>query len=139
MALLPFVLVVTCAAAPVSNGKVHAGPFTGRLLFPRYDVVRGRFRMHPAGYRDRRRGISDKIPWFVSTRARPRSSLLVTGRRLDRRARRFSQSFARANPERPARGRYVFPSNIVIPSAGCWQLTLRSGRARGTLRVVVSG
>ena len=60
-----------------------------------------------------------KILWIVR---RPGASLQLIATRLDAPG-SFSQRFV-------ARGRGQFPSIIDVPAAGCWRLTLRSGRAR---------
>jgi hypothetical protein len=124
----------TCLATPVSaNGsRVNAGPFVGYIA-PDYDVVNGRFSLRVGGMRTET--LSSKIPWFLPRRYRVGSELTVTGTRLIRPA-RFVQSFAQAySPTNPAQ--HTFPSIISPPATGCWRLTFRSGRATGTLVVLV--
>jgi len=64
-----------------------------------------------------RAGRSEKIGWFSTTWGGRR--LTVTGKRLDGSG-AFSQRF------RAALGASFYPSGIRIPTAGCWQLTLRT-------------
>ena len=124
----------TCLATPVAaNGsRVNAGPFVGYIV-PDYDVVNGRFSLRVGGMRTET--LSSKIPWFLPRRYRVGSALTVTGTRLIRPA-RFVQSFDEAfSPTNPPQ--HTFPSIINPPATGCWRLTFRSGRATGTLVVLV--
>jgi hypothetical protein len=124
-----------CLATPVHGTAVRAGPFTGYLA-PEYDVVHGRFRLHPGGYRDRATGLSQKIPWYAARTAKIAERLVVTGTRLaPAPARRFRQTFTYAGEY--AQG-HVFPSNLSPPAEGCWRLDFRSGQARATFVVLVS-
>lgn len=66
-------------------------------------------------------GASTKIMW-VPRRVVART-LTVTGRRLDG-AGTFRQEFAVAH----AGQRSLFPSIVVVPSNGCWLLTVSNGR-----------
>lgn len=124
-----------CLATPVQVDRVHAGPFVGYIA-PGYDVVGGRFRLHVGGYRVPGR-LTQKIPWFVPHRYRVGDSLVVTGRRITASPRKFTQTFRQALSSSTP-GQYVFPSIIAPPTAGCWQLTFRSGEVSGTLTALVS-
>lgn len=125
----------SCAATPVRNGEVKAGPFTG-LVVPEYDVVAGRFRLHVGPYRDRATGLSQKIPWFSATN-RVGNRLVVTGSRLHPTpARTFKQTFVSAIGG--GGSGVVFPSIISPPSSGCWRLKLQSGRVSSFLTVRVT-
>jgi hypothetical protein len=124
----------TCLATPVSadGSRVKVGPFVGYIV-PSHDVVNGRFSLRVGGMRTDT--LSSKIPWFLPRRYRAGSELVVTGTRLTRPARfvqRFDQAFSPTNP-----AQYTFPSIIDPPATGCWRLTFRSGRATGTLVVLV--
>ena len=137
MPLVPLLASVACLATPVHGDVVRAGPFTGYIV-PQYDVVKGRFRLHVGAYRNPSTGLSQKIPWFVPLRYRVGGSLVITGRRLGTATRTFRQEFQRAGSSSTP-DKYVFPSSLSPPSAGCWRLTLRSGSARGTLTVLIRG
>lgn len=127
----------TCAAQPVSGETVKIGPFRG-LIVPEHDVVDGRFRLHVGGHRDKASGLSQKIPWFVSTSAGSQPRLLVTGTRLSPSRRTFRQRFGRAEPSDQGRERrYVYPSIISPPAPGCWRLRFRSGTIDARVTVLV--
>ncbi len=66
-----------------------------------------------------RAGRPEKIGWFSTIWGGPR--LTVTGKRLDGPG-SFSQRF------RAAMGVGFYPSGVRVPTAGCWQLTLRTNR-----------
>jgi len=78
-----------------------------------------------AGGRTPAGGSATKILWVPRSRPRAGRTLAVTGRRLDAPG-SFSQGF-RIVPGSQ------FPSIVRVPSAGCWRLTLRSGRLRATV------
>src|SRR5437763_5128497 len=63
-----------------------------------------------------------KVLWTARASA---ARLTIVGKRLDG-AGRFEQRF---------RGAREVPSIVRIPAAGCWRLSVRSGRARGTFVV----
>lgn len=127
----------SCSAQPVSGSVVKVGPFRG-MIVPQYDVVDGRFRLHVGGHRDQASGLSQKIPWFVSMRAGSQPRLLVTGTRLSPRRRTFHQRFGRAEyPGQDRDRRYVYPSNISPPAAGCWRLRFQSGTIDAHVIVLV--
>lgn len=71
-------------------------------------------------------GVPQKILWSLRGGARA-SRLEIAGRRLDG-VGSFRSRFGIA-------GGGTFPSELTIPSAGCWRLTLRSGPVRRTLDV----
>src|ERR1700754_4108426 len=117
----------SCSAQKVSGRVVKVGPFRGGIV-SRYDVVDGRFRLHVGGHRDKATGLSQKIPWFVPMRAGSQPRLLVTGTRLSPSRRTFRQRFGRAEyPGQDRERRYVYPSIISPPAAGCWRLRFQSG------------
>jgi hypothetical protein len=123
-----------CPATPVHGARVSAGVFTGYLT-PPYDMFAGRFRLRVGPYRDRKIGLSQKIPWYARPGSKVGDRLVVSGLRVGPRpVRRFRQTFVSAG-EFPQGT--VFPSNIEPPAPGCWQLTFRSGRETGKLLVLV--
>jgi hypothetical protein len=136
--LMPVLAAVACLATPVQTSvggatSVKAGPFVGALT-REYDVVGGRFSLHAGPYRVPG-GLTQKIPWFVQPGHGARDSLTVTGTRLTKPVRRFTQQFARAYAS--GERRVVFPSIVNPPSPGCWRLTLRSGTSTGVITVLV--
>lgn len=64
-----------------------------------------------------------KILWSLGRRAG--TTLRIVGKRLDGPG-RFSQLL-------PATGGGDFPSIVSVPAAGCWRLTLRSGRVHASV------
>ena len=76
-------------------------------------------------------GGATKILWMV----RPLSSsqVSISGRRLDGPG-TFAQQFRSASSPEGT----VFPSIVNVPSAGCWLLTVRSGRVTGRFAVVAA-
>lgn len=108
------------------------------MIARQYDVVDGRFRLHVGDYRDKAIGLSQKIPWFVAMRAGTARSVLVTGTRLSPSRRTFRQRFGRASyPAQDQEGRYVYPSILSPPAAGCWRLRFRSGKVDARVVVLV--
>jgi hypothetical protein len=125
----------TCPASPVDGEQVHAGVITGGID-PYTDVVDGRFRLHVGEYRDVASGIFQKILWWVpSARKGIGGQLVIRGRTLYGRNRTFVQKFQYAGTEDQTNR--SFPSTIVPPSAGCWRLTLTTGKLRNALTVRV--
>jgi hypothetical protein len=120
-----------CLAARVSGDEIHVGPFKGGI-FPAYDVVDGRFRLHVGAYRDRATGLTQKIPWFVPRSYRVGIFLVVHGRRLIPPRGTFTQRFPEAG-NTDSSDQHVFPSTLRPPSSGCWRLTFRSGRTGGSI------
>jgi hypothetical protein len=79
----------------------------------------------PAG--DTSPAASAKILWF--TRGKASSRLLLVGRRLDGPGTFRHTEDAASSPSG------TFPSIIELPSAGCWRLTLKTGRVIATVVV----
>lgn len=71
----------------------------------------------------RRRNISPKVLWVIHARGGG-STIAIHGRRLDGRG-----SFAATYP---ASG-YDYPSYVEVPRAGCWRVTVTSGRLTGSV------
>jgi hypothetical protein len=113
----------TGADAPRDGSTiVRSGPITGYLV-KQYDVVRGRFSLHVGGERVKG-GLSQKIPWWVREGSGAGPEIVLTGTRLSPLpAQTFRQVFRAAMSPTD-----VYPSNIEPPSAGCWRLTMRTGR-----------
>jgi hypothetical protein len=119
----------------VAAERVQIGPFRGELA-RRYDIVDGRFRLHVGSYRDLGTGLTQKIPWFASRRAPVAQRLSISGRRLYRRARPFTQRFGAAYDGDP--DEFVYPSILRMPAPGCWRLTFRSGEVTARAMVLVT-
>ena len=134
--VIVFQAKLNCLAARVQEDAVRAGPFTGRIS-PRYDVVDGRFRLHVGLYRDRATGLSQKIPWFLSSSVRGGGSLVVRGQRLAPPRGSFSQTFQRAFVAKT--DQQVYPSALAPPRAGCWRLNFRTAAVKASLIVRVAG
>ena len=124
----------TCLATPVRGTYVHAGPFAGGI-YPKYDVVNGRFRLHVGPWRDRSIGLSQKIPWFLPGRYRVGVFLVVRGTRLAP----VGGSFTVRLPEAGADpSQHVFPSTLSPPKPGCWRLSFQTRLVEGRLTVRVT-
>jgi len=96
------------------------------LYYPRL-VAR---RVEPDG------SVWEKFPWWADG---PTALLEISGRRLDRAAPPLQarvQPGWPANPQ-PFRGTAFWSSAIRFPTAGCWSVTGRSGRASLTFVVQV--
>jgi hypothetical protein len=127
-----------CAATPVDGNFVHAGVIRGGID-PETDVVDGRFRLHVGEYRDLARGIFQKILWSAPADRRVGGRLVVRGRTVVGPKRTFVQRFNRAYAVPDDAKQAFYPSTIIPPSAGCWRLTLTTGRLRNALTVRVDG
>jgi hypothetical protein len=134
--MIVFKANLRCRAARVHGDVIHVGPFKGGLD-PDYDIVNGRFRLQVGGFRDRATGLSQKIPWFLPSRYRSGGWLILRGRQLAPPGRSFVQHLPEAGSA--DRSDHVFPSVVRPPRSGCWQLTLRTGRVQGSVRVLVRG
>jgi heat shock protein HslJ len=128
------VCVAPHRATRVDGSKVRAGPFVG-LIYPEYDVVNGRFRLHVGPHRDRTAGLSQKILWRVSRQADVGRRLRIRGRRLPPLSpRTFRQKLRRAGGDE---NQWNFPSIIRPPAEGCWRLRFTSGSTTRSLVVLV--
>jgi hypothetical protein len=133
MGALAVLMASACIGASVSYAApldrdapvipwIHAGPVSGYLF---YYLAGGPWKSRPdrlliaagggipGGYRT-------KILWHVRGGS---ARLTLVGRRLDG-AGGFRQRF-------PATGGGYFPSIVVVPSTGCWRVTVSSGRRSG--------
>jgi hypothetical protein len=122
----------TCPASPVDGAQVHAGVIIGGID-PYTDVVDGRFRLRVGEYRDLAHGIFQKILWWAPSDRRVGGRLVVRGRTLFGAKRTFVQRFDRAYTDDLADTKAYYPSTVVPPSAGCWKLTLTTGKLRNSL------
>jgi hypothetical protein len=133
MGVLAVLMASACISAPVSYAAppdggaphipwIHAGPVSGYLFYYR---ASGPWRSQP----DRvlitsgggpPGGYATKILWHVRGGS---ARVTLVGRQLDG-AGRFRERF-------PAIGGSYFPSILVVPSAGCWRVTVSSGRRTG--------
>jgi hypothetical protein len=138
LAALALATTPACPATPVDveAERVRIGPFRGELA-GRYDIVDGRFRLHVGSYRDLETGLTQKIPWFAPRSSDVGERLTITGRRLYRRARPFTQRFGRAGTS-SSTDPYVYPSIIRMPAPGCWRLTFRSGEVTAKATVLAT-
>jgi hypothetical protein len=123
-----------CLATPVHGNIVKAGRI-GAYISPGYDVVDGRLSLH-VGPKRVKRGLNQKILWFVSRRFRVGPELVLTGHRLSPRPatfmQRFPEAFSSSSPNL-----HVFPSIVAPPKTGCWRFTLRTAPLSDTLTVLV--
>jgi hypothetical protein len=71
-------------------------------------------------------GWNTKFLWWSP---HPGPNLVITGRRVDGTAGRFQQKFGSAS----ANEGIVFPSIVEIPTAGCWAVTVQTGRTAGLI------
>jgi hypothetical protein len=106
------------AATRVATPWVGAGrAFTGHVFY--YSQVAGDGRVNQSDGLVAYAGVPGKVLWAPRNRRRASATLVVRARRLDG-AGAFTQRL-RALPGKQ------FPSQLTIPEAGCWRLTLRSG------------
>jgi hypothetical protein len=124
-----------CLATRVNGTEVRAGPFRGGI-YPRYDVVDGRFRLHVGAWRDRSIGLTQKIPWFLPGKYRVGAFLIIRGRRLAPAPGSFTVKLPEAGSYDPTE--HVFPSTLSPPKAGCWRLSFQTLLVVGRLIVRVT-
>jgi hypothetical protein len=128
--VIVFEAKLRCLAAPVVDSRVRAGPFTGQVNGPNY-VVGGRFRLHVGG--------RNKMGWDLPRkRAKEAPWLSVKGVRLAPPRRVFTDSLAEIFGAGFPEDQHVYASNLKPPTAGCWRLTFKTGRLKGSLVVLVS-
>lgn len=123
-----------CLATPVQGPNVKAPPFTGRVA-PEYDVVDGRFALHVGPLRDPVTELSQKILWVLPGKYRRYvGPQLAFTWRLDGVVRSRACTYGTSRAGDP---NYYFPSILAPPLAGCWTLTLMTGRLKARLTVLV--
>jgi hypothetical protein len=127
-----------CPASRVDGNLVHAGVITGGID-PETDVVDGRFRLHVGELRDVASQTFQKILWYAPANRRLGGQLVVRGRRIFGPKGTFVQKFNRAYAVPDDATRAFYPSTIIPPSAGCWRLTLTTGKLRNALVARVDG
>jgi hypothetical protein len=119
-----------CAAATVRYGSTGVGApwlragktFVGHLFY--YSSILGDARVNRSDGAVAYAGVPGKILWVPRNRRRAGGTLVVTARRLD-----GTGSTTGRFPVVPG---VQFPSELRVPEAGCWRLSLRSGRLRAT-------
>jgi hypothetical protein len=123
-----------CLATPVHGSTVNASPFTGRI-YPEYDVVDGRFALHVGPFRDVDAKTSQKILWVLPPRFRSKvgAQLAFTGRLNGAVQYRYRAAGTTSGND----SNFYFPSNLAPPNAGCWTMTLTTGRLKAQLVVWV--
>ena len=118
--------IVRYSATKVGTPWVAAGrSFTGHVFY--YSSVVGDGRVNQSDGLVAYARVPGKVLWVPLNRPRAGKTLVVTGRRVDGSG-RFTQRL-RAVPDRQ------FPSQLTLPAAGCWRLTLRSGRLSSSVVV----
>jgi hypothetical protein len=130
-----------CAATPVHYGDngafsfdraawIAAGTGRDRLtgFVHAHDDNLGDARVRTAAGYTIYAGRDNKIAWLPQSFEGVGRRLIVTARRLDGPG-AIRWRFPRALSPR------FFPSGLRLPTAGCWRVTLRSGRLRGTFDV----
>jgi len=71
------------------------------------------------------RSINPKILW-TTTRPQTGPTLLISGKRLDKPG-HFSSRYPRASSGNQ------YPSYVEVPAAGCWRVTVTSGKLKGAI------
>jgi len=71
------------------------------------------------------RSISPKVLW-TARGSGAGATLLISGKRLDKPG-HFSSRYPRASPGNQ------FPSYVEVPQAGCWRVTVKSGKLEGAV------
>jgi hypothetical protein len=118
--------VVHYTATRVGTPWVAAGSaFTGHVFY--YSTVTGDGRVNQSDGLVAYAGVPGKVLWVPRNRRRAGSTLVVTARRLDGDGAFTQRLRAVAGTQ--------FPSQLTIPAAGCWRLTLRSGRLGASVKV----
>lgn len=137
MGALAFLAASVCLSAPVTYALpsdpgapagvpwVRAGAVYGYLFYYGAD---GPWKTQPGRVLITTRGgvpggYATKILWHVREGS---SVVVVSGKKLDGPG-RFRQRF----PATSTGGGGWFPSIVAVPSSGCWQLTVTSGRTSG--------
>jgi hypothetical protein len=106
-------------ATKVGTPWIAAGrSLTGHVFY--YSQIAGDGRVNQSDGLVAYAGVPGKVLWVPQNRRRAGATLVVTARQLGGEG-AFTQRL-RAAPGRQ------FPSELTIPAAGCWRLTLRSGR-----------
>jgi hypothetical protein len=107
----------------VGTPWVAAGrAFTGHVFY--YSGILGDGRVNQSDGLVAYAGVAGKVLWVPRGAGRAARTLVVGARRLDG-AGAFTQRLRSVPGKR-------FPSELTIPGAGCWRLTLRSGRLRAS-------
>jgi hypothetical protein len=134
------------ALGTLSGGRwIATWPASNRIIGYLWggEELNGRFAVYAGGQNPRSR-TSEKVLWAAPEEAPAGPRLRIKGRRLrlDRRTGlfratdgSFTQNFAPAHSEQtPGQ---LFPSIIRAPRAGCWKLTLRTGRLSASAIAII--
>jgi hypothetical protein len=124
-----------CAATTVQYSATRVGTpwvaagraFTGHAFY--YSEILGEGRVNQSDGLVAYAGVPGKVLWVPRNRRRAGATLVITARRLD-----GDGAFTRRLRAAPGR---QFPSQLKLPAAGCWRLTLRSGRLGSSVVVQV--
>jgi hypothetical protein len=144
--------VAGCPAPPVHTtpnpllprefvrGSRWIAPEPRRLLAVMWSgrAVDGRFSVYARGVNPVT-GIAEKIMWVVPARATARANrgMRIAWRRGDRRYVQDDPSGVGKPLGKRLDEPLIYPSTLRAPSPGCWRLTLRTGRIKTTMRVLV--
>jgi hypothetical protein len=127
-----------CAATTVQYSATRVGTpwvaagraFAGHVFY--YSEILGDGRVNQSDGLVAYAGVPGKVLWVPRNRRRAGATLVITARRLD-------GDGALTRRVRAVAGRQ-FPSQLTLPAAGCWRVTLRSGRLGSSVVVqVVAG
>jgi hypothetical protein len=124
--------------APCSSTTVHytatrfgapwvaaGSAFRGHVLY--YSEIAGDGRVNQSDGLVAYAGVAGRVLWVPANPRRAGATLSVTAQQLDGEG-RFAQRVRAGTGKR-------FSSQLTIPAAGCWRLTLRSGRAAASVTV----
>jgi hypothetical protein len=108
---------------------VRAKPFIGQMWGG--EVVNGGLAVYVGGRQPN--GTNEKILWSLNAKARVNAGarLALTGRLAGEV--RYRARFSAASD---GSGALLFPSTIRLPQAGCWTLTLTTGRIKAKVVVL---
>jgi hypothetical protein len=125
--------IAPCPAATVHYTGTRVGTpwvaagraFTGHVFY--YSQIEGDGRVNQSDGLVAYAGVSGKMLWVPRNVRRAGRTLVVTARQLD-----GPGVFTRRLRAVPGK---QFPSELTVPAAGCWRLTLRSGRVSASVVV----
>ena len=149
------VLPSSCPATPVYQGGkanpfvssgipwVQAQPTTsgilGHLFYTPYTLAeKGNYRFLHTGGVDPADATNMKILWTIEHPAIS-EILQIDGTNLSSPGKTFHQTINPAASSTTVLSQSQYPSIVVVPSAGCWQLHITSGQASGTITMWVVG
>ena len=118
-------------AQPASSGIL------GHLFYTPFTLAeKGTYRFLHTGGANPADGANMKILWTIE---RPSISeiLQIDGTNLSRPGKTFHQTINPGASSTVVLSQSQYPSIVVVPSAGCWQLQITSGQASGTITMWV--